>query len=331
MYNDRHTHYRQLEQTRDSKVVVYVTGDRRNLETKISPEVIDLLVDHLDLIGVTPRITLYLYTRGGDTLAAWSIANLFRTFCDHLEVIVPAKALSAGTLIALASETIVVTKQGTLGPIDPSVTGPLNPPLPNAQATNVVPVSVEAITAFIDFARETLGDDADLGEVFLHLAKNVHPMVLGDAYRARSQIRMLGRRLLMNHIGDETRINKILEFLCGESGSHDYTINRREARTLGLPIEIPSPSLYSLIKNIYDDIVTELELRTPYDPSIILGGNSTAQYGLPRAVIESVKGGSHVFMSEGELTLHQVQGPQGIPQRAVADIRSFEGWRHRDG
>ncbi len=328
MHAARRSLYRLLEGQRGSKVILYVTGDRRGLEAKIAHEVIDLFVDHLDAIGTTTRITLYLYTRGGDTLAAWSIANLLKTFCDHLEVVVPAKAHSAGTLISLAAGNIVMTKQGTLGPIDPSVTGPLNPPVPNAQPTNVVPVSVEAINGFVDFARSTLGENADLERILLKLADTVHPMVLGDAYRARLQIRMLGQRLLGNHMRSESTIQRIVDFLCSDSGSHDYTINRREAAALGLPVETPSEDLYRLIKDIYDGIVEELSLRTPFNPVIMAADRDRTPYSFPRALIESVEGGSHAFVSEGVLARSSIEGPQGVVQHAVTDQRVFEGWRH---
>jgi len=334
MYESRKKLYQQLEQARNSKIVVYVTGDRKNLEAAIAHDAVDLFVDHLDLIGPTPRITLFLYTRGGDTLAAWSLANLLRTFCDRLEIVVPARAHSAGTLISLAAETVVMTKQAALGPIDPSVKGPLNPPIPNAQPNNVVPVSVEAINGFVEFAETALGDSGDLTEILLKLADSVHPMVLGQAYRARRQIRMLGERLLRHHMtddqSDDSDIERILDFLCSDSGSHDYTINRREAADLGLPMEIPSPALYNLIKAVFDDFATELDLRQPYNPAMELGDRERATYSLPRALIESVAGGSHVFMSEGTLTQHQVQEQPGVIQLAVADQRSFEGWRGRN-
>lgn len=48
-------------------------------------------------------------------------------FCSEFEVIIPHKCHSTGTLIALGANKIVMTKQATLGPIDPSVNTPLNP------------------------------------------------------------------------------------------------------------------------------------------------------------------------------------------------------------
>jgi membrane-bound ClpP family serine protease len=83
------------------------------------PEVLDHFVKHLDAIGDVPKISLLLYTRGGSTLAAWSIVNLVRQFCDQFEVIVPFKAHSAGTLVCLGADSILMTKQATLGPVDP--------------------------------------------------------------------------------------------------------------------------------------------------------------------------------------------------------------------
>jgi len=51
MYKERAELYKQLQQSRGSKVLLYVTGDRRQLETQISKEVLDLFVHHLDLIN----------------------------------------------------------------------------------------------------------------------------------------------------------------------------------------------------------------------------------------------------------------------------------------
>ena len=42
--------YKDIEQARNSKVLVYFTGDRRGLETKVASEVLDLFVHHLDTI-----------------------------------------------------------------------------------------------------------------------------------------------------------------------------------------------------------------------------------------------------------------------------------------
>lgn len=342
MYKERAELYKEVEQARDSKMLLYVTGDRQQLETQISKAASDLFVHHLDLINHSKRITLFLYTTGGDIIAAWSIVNLIRQFCDEFEVIVSSKALSGGTLICLGANSIIMTKQAALGPIDPSITTPLNPQVPGAPPHAKAPVSVEAISGYIAFAKETLGASADLTQIFLHLAHSVHPHVLGQAFRSRAQIRMLATKLLSKHLGkQEADVKRILEFLCSESGSHDYTVTRQEAReTLGLHIDRPDDQLYILIRKINEDFTNELELRSPYDPNLVLGSGNNMQYSFKRALIESVGGGSHAFVSEGTLTRQQIQLPPGmqlgpglmlppgIMQQAITDNRTFEGWRH---
>ena len=130
MYNNRITYYRQLEEIYSSKIITYITSDKAGFEAQIAQDVIDYFINQLDTIGIVEKITLYLYTRGGDTAAAWNIVNLLRQYCDELQVIIPHKAHSAGTLISIGANSIIMTKQATLGPIDPSINTPLNPAIP---------------------------------------------------------------------------------------------------------------------------------------------------------------------------------------------------------
>lgn len=326
-YQNRKKLYSKLEDSCNSKVIVYITGDRRNFETQIHQEVLNFFVKHLDLLTNTKKISLYLYTRGGNTLAAWSLVNLIRQFCDELEVVVPLKAHSAGTLICLGANTIVMTKQATLGPIDPNINTPLNPHVPGAPANVTLPVNVEAIKGYIEFVKEELGvrESKDLATVINSLNEKVHPLVLGEVYRARAQIKMLADKLLNQQIKDDaSRKAKIIDFLCSESGSHDYTINRNEAKNdLNLSIKKPADELYKLIKEIFDDILEELELTSAFEPGILLGEKDTIEYSCKRALIESVLGGSHYFITKGVLS--KIKKDMSI---AINNQIAFEGWKY---
>jgi hypothetical protein len=333
MYPQRKILYAELEAARKSKVLVYVTGDRPGMETQISSEVYDKFVNHLDLIGVVKKISLYLYTRGGNTLAAWSLVNLIRQFCDEFEVIIPSKAHSAGTLMSLGANTIVMTKQATLGPIDPSITTPLNPQIAGAAPDARYPVSVEAVSGYLDLAKKDLdiNDEANLALLLNHLSDKIHPLVLGTVFRSKTQIQMLARKLIKSQVTDEATIEKVISFLCSESGSHDYTIHRREARNgLGLNIEKPDDKLYALVKRIYDDIVQELCLDTKFDIGNVLGGQPQATYAARRALVDSVPGGTDIFVSEGIIAQRQIQIQPGVTQLAFEDQRTYEGWRHEN-
>lgn len=325
MYQERIELYKKLEKEYDSKVLVYITSDRNNMGAQISPDVINFFIDHLDkMYGRNKKISLYLYTRGGDTATAWNIVNLLRMYGDELHVIVPHKAHSAGTIICLGANEITMTKQATLSPIDPSVNTAINPYIPSMPGYTY-PVSVEAVKGYLEFAKKELGieDENALSEIFIKLSEMVHPLVLGQVYRSKAQIQMLAEKLLRYQVTDEKKIKDIISFLCSESGSHDYTINRREAvNDLGLKVSKPTNIQYTIIKAIYDDINDELQFNRTFFPSEINGA-----YAVRRALVESVYGGADYLVTEGEC----VNGLDANGNRVCNNQVIFEGWRHEDG
>ncbi|HQF67392.1 MAG TPA: serine protease, partial [Candidatus Cloacimonadota bacterium] len=279
-----------LEKIRKTKVLLYITGDRPGWETQVHQEVLGHFAKHLELMykkTKVQKLSLYLYTRGGNTLAAWSIISLVRQYCNELEIIVPSRAHSAGTLMCLGSSRIVMTKQSTLGPIDPNINTPLNPPIPTMPG-QTIPVSVEAINGYIELVKKEFGitDNNALVDVVKVLSDKIHPLVLGEVYRARTQIKMLAKKLLAFHLpqSDQEKINKIVSFLCTDSGSHDYTINLVDARDLGLIIEEADKPNREIINSIFSTLEEELELDTPFDPIRLLGTKDNADYCNRRAI-----------------------------------------------
>lgn len=328
MYAERLALYRQIEEERASKVIALVNGDRPGLATQLHPETLDHLIHHLDRVGVVPRITLVLYTCGGDTLTAWSVVQLVRQFCSEFEVLVPAKARSSGTLICLGADRIVMTKQATLGPIDPTVYSAFSP---HAAADPRVPlaVGVEEIDGFLELARTATGaSEAGMIAALAHLAGQVHPLVLGNAYRSRMQIRTLAKRLVRRQIEDESKskVEAVVEFLCGGAGSHDYTIFRGEARTLGLRVESPSVAGYRAIKSLYEDIRDELELTTLLSPNLAHVQGEDYAYCYCAGLLESVAGGSHQNLDCGTLRWAVRSNPAA--RTTLQDDKTFQGWRH---
>ena len=330
-YSDRILHYRAIEQNRETKVLAFITSDRQGMETQIALDCIDTFVDLLDQIGPTKRISLILHTNGGQTLAAWRIVNLIRMFCDELEVLIPIKALSAGTLISIGADRVIMTKQAALGPIDPSVNNPLNPLVNIGGQPNLVPVSVESVRGYLDAARKELGlqSEKQLTSVLVNLTNFIHPLVLGEIFRSREQIRFLAEKLLRGQVSDQQKIRTIIDFLCADSGSHDYTINRREAAELGLGIDKPSSELYQHIREIHLSYADELKLLEPFTAHSLLQGaevNQPVNYSIRRGLVEGTDGGSYGFVSEGVMT--RLQSHTGTElQEGIKDERIFEGWR----
>jgi len=247
-------------------------------------------------------------------------------YCDELQVVIPHKAHSAGTLISIGANTIIMTKQATLGPIDPSINTPLNPIVQDGPLMRSIPVSVEAIKGYLAFAKEELNikEDKALADIMVKLSDKVHPLVLGQVYRARAQIKMLAEKLLTNQISDGKKIKKIIDFLCSDSGSHDYTINRREAKdSLGLNIIKPDKELYEIINRVYTDFSQELKIGSPLDLRD-LAKHTNGAYSIKRCLLESIEGGSDYFVTEGKVVIQNV-GPGNAQLR---EERIYEGWKH---
>ncbi len=314
--------YKQIEVERNTQVIALVTGERVGWQTQIAADALGPFFSMLDGIGPVPKLSLILDTFGGQTSAAWRLINLIRSFGDEIEVIIPTKAMSAGTLMALGADRLVMTKQAALGPIDPSLDNhPLSPEITSANGNKMqMPVSAEAVRGYLEEVKKDVKGSAAIAAVWTDLASRIHPIVLGEIFRLGGQIRAMATELIGRQVKDPKKQKTIIQLLCSDSGSHDYTINRRKAEAIGLNIEKPSAELYRLLTEINKSYGAELKTLEPYSPQAILGGQPQANYKLIRGLIESADA-SYGFVSEGTLT----SNPGATPN--VSAQQSFEGWR----
>jgi hypothetical protein len=324
-----------VEKRRKSKLLVYITGDRRGLETKIATDVFPIFHRHLIQIGHQERIDLFLYSTGGLTIAGYALVNLIREFCDEFNVIIPFKALSCATLISLGANEIIMTPTAQLSPIDPSVEHPLGPivQIPGQPGGRIAPVNVEDVNAFVNLAKEEfdLKEEDSLKKVFELLASKLHPLVLGAVQRSREQIAFLASNLLKYHCKDENKIQEVVGTLIRERFSHDYIISRREAKeVLNLNVVEPDQdftvSLMELFKE-YNDI---MKLDTPYNPETELSTIDSGTFSFNRALIESYDL-THVFRTTKEIKRVQIQQPGiPIPVTGYQERILKEGWFEDD-
>jgi len=318
---DRMRLIKKIQEKRASNLVVYITGDREGMETKIGTDIFPMFHKHLTKIGSQKRIDLFLYSTGGITIAGYALVNLFREFCNEFNVIIPFKAYSCATLITLGANEVLMTKMGQLSPIDPSVEHLLGPivQLPGQPGTGMIaPVNVEDVNAFIDLAKKEvgLGEEESMRKVFEILASKVNPLVLGAVQRSREQIAFLASILMSYHIQDKERIERTVNTLTRERFSHDYIISKKEAKeVLGLNIIEPEEELTSYIIelfNAYNDIIM---IDRPYHPEVVLGTDNLKANNFNRAIIESLDL-THVFRTAKEIKRVEVTQP-GIPHPVI--------------
>lgn len=285
----------EIEEVRGSNVVVYFTGDRQPIGSRIAEDAVRPLYKHLlallDAAPARQKLDLFLYSRGGDVSVPWRIVPMIREFCEEFCVLIPYKAHSAATMISLGADRIVMGKKAELSPIDPTlvraVIGEATVPPPE--------ISVEDVSSYISFMREraNINNQAALAQVVSQLANHLTPLTLGSVNRQYSHIRLVARKLLTSRKEkiDEGRIGTIIDALTEKMYSHGHAIGRREATELGLPVEKPEESLETLIWSLYQEYETFLQLNEPIDPEELLMTRSKEEHteeSIPLAVIESV-------------------------------------------
>ncbi len=325
-----------LEKESNARIVTFVTGDRPGLETRIAGDSLSLLSSLLSrLEDIQERIALFIYTHGGDTIAGWGMVNLLRQYCNKFAVIVPFRALSTGTLIALGADELYLGRHGFLSPIDPSVASPFNPMqegiIPQGPR-QLLPVSVEDLAGFLDLARNELkiSDQASLVKIIEILSNRVHPLALGAVYRAREQSGTLARRLLERHIDDRGKIDQIVNKLTRELPTHSYLIGRDEARDyIGLTLKKTSLKLETAMWQLYQQYAEWFHLSEPYSPILDIGSEQSKRVIYERAAIEMIHDGNlyhYVYLADKELMLMQID-QQGIKSEQVVERIVYQGWR----
>lgn len=302
-----------LEKARKSKVIVYITGDKKPeqfFSTQIAPDILFYFKQILKEIDHTKKITLALYTNGGHLETPWPLVNLIREHCDDFEVIILDKALSAGTMISLGADKIVMGPYAHLSPIDPAA----NISDGNNQLKRF---EIEDIIGYIDFVKEKIGltEQNALGEIMKDLTKEITPTMLGSANRTHSLVRRLAKNLLNRHKTPipERQAKEIIEHLTQKLFSHRHLINRTEAKEIGFEnlIEIPDKATEKVIETLLEQYIKYLELDNEFNPPEIIGKDAKKEVTISRAVVHSEK---TKFSFQSTCILIKVPDPSGNQQ-----------------
>jgi ATP-dependent protease ClpP protease subunit len=304
-----------LEKDRKSRVIVYMTGDKppvQHFATVIASDILSKFKKILKSIGHTKKISLAIYTNGGNLETPWPLVNLIREHCDEFEVIVIEKSLSAGTLIALGADKIVMTPYSYLSPIDPAT---------NVQDQNNKQkhIEIEDITGYIDFVKEKIGitEQGALCEIMKDLTKEVPPSLLGSINRTHSLVRRLAKNLLALHKEKvpERQSKEIIEHLVQKLFSHKHLISRKEAQQIGFDnlVVFSNKTSEKIIEDLTDSYLEYLEIETDFDPADILGKETKKEIVLNRALVHSSK---EKFDFQSRYMLQKIKDPQGNEQIA---------------
>ena len=178
------------------------------------------------------NLTLVLHTPGGVTNAAETIVSYLRSKFRDIEVIVPTYAMSAGTMISLAANRIVMGRQSQLGPIDPQF-------LMGQRAQ-----SARAVVDQFEEAKKEILQNAAAAGVWFPILQTIGPALLQEARNALEYgERMVEKWLEQYMFSGKPNAKALAKKAAGHFNdaashkSHGRRIDRDEARGQGLDVE----------------------------------------------------------------------------------------------
>lgn len=171
-------------------------------------------------------IDIILHTPGGLALAATQIAMALKAHPSKKTVIVPHYAMSGGTLIAFAADSIIMDPHAALGPVDPQ--------LGDAQG------SYPATSLLQVVSKKKIDEIDDKTLIYAE-----------EARKAMEQMRVLLKNILEGKCGGEKLESIIDEFVSGKY-THDHPFMAEQARSLlGECVETAVPEEVYALMDLY--------------------------------------------------------------------------------
>ena len=221
-------------ETDHPKLLCYVAGNKAQVDR------IDTLgfVDMLHNVNPGEPIDLLLHTPGGDVDAAEKLIGLVRSATGEegqLRVIVPDYAKSAGTLMALGANAIVMSDSSEIGPIDPQVSSR------DGNGSDVVYSVLTYLNAY-DAARKALRETPDDLAARITFEK-FDPTIVRKFQSVRDRARSFAENLLKRRGKNFSKIASELMDI-NKYQSHGQMIGWETANEMGLTITyLPSTDL----------------------------------------------------------------------------------------
>lgn len=217
----------EIERKRGSRVLCYIAGTRPGHSDSMSYQDVRVIERHLEEIchkRPPSKLDLFLHTPGGYAEVPTAIVALIREYIgpkSEFDVLIPSMAFSAGTVLSLGADEIVMNPAGHIGPIDTQMDGE----------------SVDTLRAYFDLARSLgLNSRSTFREIFLKMTDKISPLWFGSMERVSAESERKALRVLEARRRPLSRKQnkRIVKFLTHEVGIHGQAIHRTEAKAHGI-------------------------------------------------------------------------------------------------
>ena len=238
-----------LEHKRSSKVFCLIHNGGGHI---CEPSMLwPVIKDRKQFRGGKKNLDLLIHSGGGDAGAAYRLITFLRGRYEQINALVPLQAKSAATLMCLGADSILMGEFAHLGPVDIQIADPLHrgadyfSPLDEFKAMEFLrDYAVELVDFFtgLFLERSGMGVKEALHEavpcitgLLRPLYGQIDPIEMGEHRRLLAIGEQYATRLL-DMVNNQNR-GAIVEKLVWKYASHDFAINRAEAKALHLPVE----------------------------------------------------------------------------------------------
>ena len=202
------------------------------------------------------ELDILLHTMGGHPNSAYLLIQTIRKFAKKINLLIPNHSYSAGTLMALGCDNLIMGIYASLSPIDVQIFGGRFPLL-----------SIQKYVEFVRYVRDSLiacGDPhckvhnpnstayENLSkDLLLELAKEFDPSDIGQLFNLRKLSEYYGKILLNDYMlrNQEKRkeiVERIINRLNSDHPAHNFDIDFEIASGLGLTTELMDSKLFEM-------------------------------------------------------------------------------------
>lgn len=241
----------------------------------------------------TNKAMLVLATPGGDPHAGFRMARALQHHYEYFDALVPRYCKSAGTLMLVGAKRLFLADKSELGPLDiqvkksDEVVG-RNSGLDILQA--VTYLRAQAMEGFRSYLHELtqevrlstkvasdIASDLTTG-IFKPIFEQIDPMKLAEMQRAMEIAYAYGDRL--NEKSQNLRSGG-LDRLVTSYPSHEFVIDRREAKQIFLEVRKPEGVLQIFCEALHQEMISKIGLQIPevrrFKVDFIIDGDGNVQ------------------------------------------------------
>jgi hypothetical protein len=212
-----------------------------------------------------PKLDVVLHTAGGDADATFLITKILHLHAEEVSFIVPLFAKSAGTIMCLGADELILSELSELGPLDvqireqqegqgPRFSSALNgfKALEQVQLHTIQTLDLAA-KMILQRTAMRLGDAIHLAAEFAGqtsgtLYSQVDPKKIGEYARALGIGEKYGMIILTRFMKwPSDKAHSTIRRLVQEYPSHDFVIDYHELKELGLPAVLAEGELNDLL------------------------------------------------------------------------------------